>query len=559
MTQAIFLKKIDFCKIALNLISLSKFFKKLMIHYFLNKNSLILLLAISFGSMHADTSASDEGLKILVERIEDSDNVNLQGTFRNHFIIKATAEGFSTEAPLRVGVLRSLKGKIWHCFGPDVDVKDSNAPILIAKEPLESAYPLFVFKEPEDQNTIYIDADPISVGEILAVIFAQGDKYVLSEFIPGPLWSSNKDQTLTLKAVLAAGNPTIYDLTIVTTDPDEEYQVKGWSLDQKDEVQTLKGKQTLTLEFSEAQGIHPIEIELKNGEKVFQNLPYDDFVTVADRRRYEESNGARIERTEIALSEPMQKLHGVKSVYRLTPRGFKPEETMLIDVYTSVTKTWQTIVHSKQLLGDWFKCHSFFKLVPYFLVPRRMISLLVEASPSGPSIDHVDVGCGGCFPGEVVRLKFFTPDRKMVVEESITPFPIFAESADGRVSLWAALESESPTEYLLYLYGVGPNESVKVTGLENGNPQTIVGPQTIPFKLPLQQRKIKRKLPPMLKEASEDSGIHSVVVELNDGQKLTVDLPYGKDLQPKRLLNDIEVSIFSGGLNFIEPSSQPKY
>ncbi len=508
--------------------------------------------------MHAHIISSDKNLNINVERIQDSENEVLRGIAKSSFTIKATAEGFSKDVPLRVGVFRSFSGKVWDCFSEEPESKGANYPLL-AKEPLQSNYPLDVFRLPNELDTIYINIDSLSVGEVIAVLFSQGEKHVVSDFVPVPFWNSNKDKTITLKAVLAQGNPTIYDLTIETSNPDEEYTVKGWSVDKNEGVKNLKGGQAFTLKFLEEEGLYPVEIEMKTGEKVLQNLPFGKIrYRVADWTKEHDSQGAWVESSTIdTFNDLVEKMafHGEKSVTKFTPKGFRVDQPLFVDVATSVSKRWENVISSKHHLGDWFECGRFSKLVPYFLSSNRALMFLVDASSSGPSIETISVGWGGCLPGELISLKFYSEDGKNVVEEILNPSPIVDLTPDERVYIQAILENENPAEYVLSLRGVEPDESFKVTGWLGDAVQTLTGPQTAIIVLPLKGNKIKRKLPPQIKEKEVISGLHSVIVELKNGQKLSVDLPYGDLLQPSHLINEREKSLYLGGSSLLVPLS----
>ena len=422
---------------------------------------------------------------------------------------------------------------------------------------MQSNYPLDVFRLPNESDIIYIDIDCLSVGEVIAVLFSQGEKHIVSDFVPVPFWSSSKDKTITLKAVLAQGNPTIYDLTIETSNQDEEYTVKGWSVDKNEDIKNLKGGQAFTLKFLEEEGVHPIEIEMKTGEKILQNLPFGKIrYRIADWTKEHASHGAWVESSTIdTFNEMVEKMafHGEKSVTKFTPKGFRVDQSLFVDVATSVSKRWENVISSKHHLADWFECGRFSKVVPYFLSPNRALMFLVDASSSGPSIETISVGWGGCLPGELISLKFYSEDGKNIVEEILNPFPIVDVTPDERVYIQAILENENPAEYVLSLRGVEPDESVKVTGWLDATGETLTGPQTATIVLPLKGNKIKRKLSPQKKEKEVTSGLYHVIVELKNGQKLSIDLPYGEQLQPCHLINEREKSLYLGGSSLLVP------
>ena len=74
--------------------------------------------------MHAHIISSDENLNINVERIQDSENEVLRDMAKSSFTIKATAEGFSKDIPLRVGVFRSLLVRSGIAFRKNPSLRD---------------------------------------------------------------------------------------------------------------------------------------------------------------------------------------------------------------------------------------------------------------------------------------------------------------------------------------------------------------------------------------------------------------------------------------------------
>ncbi len=241
-----------------------------------------------------------------------------------------------------------------------------------------------------------------------------------------------------------------------------------------------------------------------------------------------------------------------KKAIQLTPKGFGAEANILVDICTSVAKDWETVVDSKDLLKNWVPCNPFMMNVPIFVSSDRVVNLLVQASPKGPYLEHLYPGLRGCYPGETVRLKFFTQDKKTIVEEVFEPFPIRSETQDKRVFLSACLDRVKPTQYILTIGGVEEGESFKVTGWASESSKTLTGPKTVTLTLPLQNKRIKRKNLPPLKNAQENSGVHTVTVELQNGQSLAIELPFGASLKPNHQLDKIEKDFLTGALNLFE-------